>query len=106
MTSPSPAEHRREVLDGLARRYVWWRDPGGPDDDVIIAQVMNLGTWDDIQRLEAVLTVTDLRDAMLKARAGWISPPSWSFWRGRLMAEGCADIPDTPPKRAFHADLL
>lgn len=106
MISSSPDDRRREVLDDLARRYVWWSEDGGPGDDLIIAQVMNLGTYDNIRRLEAVMPPADLRAVMLRAQAGWIGAPSWSFWRGRLLADGCADIPEAPPKRAFHADML
>lgn len=101
-----PVDRRREVLDDLARRYVWWSDDAGAGDDVIVAQVMNLGTYDDIRRLEGVMAPQELRAVMLRARAGWIDARSWGVWRGRLLARGCADIPKTPPKRAFHADLL
>jgi hypothetical protein len=93
-------------LSTIAHRYVWWSKDAGTGDDVIVAQVMNLGTYDDIRRLEAVMAPQELRAVMLRARAGWIDDRSWAFWRGRLLAQGCADIPDAPPKRAFHADLL
>ncbi|MFD2183733.1 hypothetical protein [Rhodoplanes azumiensis] len=104
-TTPA-VDRRRETLDDLARRYVWWSDDAGTGDDVTVAQVMSLGTYDDILRLEAVMAPQDLRAVMLRARAGWIDARSWAFWRGRLLAQGCADIPEAPPKRAFHAELL
>lgn len=53
----------------------------------IIAQVMSIGTDDDIRRLE-------------RAQPGWISERSWEFWRGRLRAAG--PIPEKPPRRSFY----
>jgi len=106
MTVMQPATRRQAVLAELARRYVWWSEDDGPSDDLVIAQVMNLGTYDDIRRLEAVVSPADLRGVMLRARAGWISARSWSFWRGRLETAGCEPLPETPPRRPFHADVL
>jgi hypothetical protein len=41
------------LLRDLSARYIWWRDQYAPSEDRVIAQVMNLGTYDDIRRLEA-----------------------------------------------------
>ena len=52
---------RSALLAEFAARYIWWRDEHPPSDDRIVAQVMNLGTYDDIRRLEAALSPDELR---------------------------------------------
>lgn len=106
MTVAHPAGDRRTLLAEFAARYVWWSEDGGPSDDLIVAQVMNLGTYDDIRQLESVASPAELREVMVRAKAGWISARSWSFWRGRLQAAGCEPLPQSPPRRPFHADVL
>jgi hypothetical protein len=94
------------LLSDFASRYIWWRDPQPPSEDRIIAQVLNLGIYDDIRRLESAYTPQALRAVMLRAQPGWISPRSWSFWRVRLAQRGCAPLPATPPRRAFLDAVL
>jgi hypothetical protein len=98
--------NRSALLASLASRYIWWRDAQPPSDDRIIAQVMNLGTYDDIRRLEAAFGPQELRAVMLRAQPGWIGRRSWNFWRGRLSFAGAGPIPDAPPRRSFYAEVL
>ena len=95
-----------ELIAELARRYVWWSDARSVGDDRVIAQVMELGTYEDIRRIEKAFAPQELRDAMLGAPVGAISERSWDFWRGRLRFAGCAGIPQAPPARPFHAEML
>jgi len=97
---------RTALLSNFASRYIWWRDAEPPSDDRIIAQLINLGTYDDIRRLEAAYAPHDLRAVMLRAQPGWISKRSWSFWRARLAHAGAGPIPEAPPRRSFHAAVL
>jgi hypothetical protein len=43
-----------DVIAEFGRKYLWWAPVGGEphSEDRIIAQVMNLGTYDDILLLE------------------------------------------------------
>jgi hypothetical protein len=92
-----------DLLRAFTTRYIWWRDDHPPSEDRIIAQVMNMGTYDDIRRLEAVCTSSELQQLMLRAQPGWISARSWDFWRGRLRARGVdGQIPEKPPRRSFY----
>jgi hypothetical protein len=100
MTSHAP------MLAELAARYIWWREDRAPSDERIVAQVMNLGTYDDIRRLEEAFGPEDLRAVMLHAQPGWIGERSWEFWRGRLQFAGAMPIPETPPRRSFDAEVL
>jgi hypothetical protein len=96
---------RSRLLASLASRYIWWRDPAPPSDDRTIAQVMNLGTYEDIRRLEHAFGPEELRAVMLRAQPGWIARKSWNFWRARLRRAGEDPIPQAPPRRAFHAEV-
>lgn len=93
---------RSALLAEFKERYIWWRDGAEPSQDRIVAQVMNLGTYEDIRRLEAELGVEELGAVMLRAQPGWIGPRSWNFWRGRLQAQRAMPIPQTPPRRSFY----
>jgi hypothetical protein len=94
------------LLRDFASRYVWWRAEDPPSQDRVIAQVMSIGTWDDIRRLEAAYSPDELRDMLLRAQPGWMSERSWELWRGRLRAAGAGPLPERPPRRSFYATML
>jgi hypothetical protein len=96
-----------ETIAELGRKYLWWKPPGGQrhSDDRIIAQAMNLATYDDILLLEQTVGRARLVEIMLHAEPGWLSDRSWEFWRGRLSFATGAAIPDQAPRRAFHAAM-
>ena len=87
----------------LEKKYFWWEPVAGPRSEArILAQAMDLASFDDVRRLETMLGPHRLADAMLTAEAGWISERSWEFWRGRLRAAG-RRVPEAPPRRSFDA---
>jgi hypothetical protein len=96
-----------ETIAGLGRKYLWWQPVGGQphSEDRIIAQTMNLGTYDDILLLEQAVGRVRLVEIMLHAEPGWIGDRSWEFWRGRLSFATGAAIPGRAPRRAFHAAM-
>lgn len=69
----------------LGRKYLWWRPIGNVPHsaDRVIAQAMNLATFEDVRRMEETLGRDCLTAAMLQAEPGWFSDRSWEFWRGR-----------------------
>jgi len=87
----------------FGRKYIWWKPVGRQphSEDRIIAQTMNLGTWDDILLLEQTVGKSRLVEIMLRAEPGWINDRSWEFWRGRLSFATGAAIPDKAPRRSF-----
>src|SRR5438270_12598085 len=93
------------ILQEFGRKYLWWKPIDGQpfSEDRIIAQTMNLGTYDDILRLEETVGKPRLVEIMLTAQPGWLSERSWEFWRGRLSYATGAAIPGQPPQRSFHA---
>jgi len=93
------------ILAEFARRYLWWEPIGGEpfSEDRVIAQTMNLGTYDDILLLEQTVGWPRLIEIMRRAEPGWLSDRSWEFWRGRLSYAMGEAIPQQPPRREFHA---
>jgi len=89
----------------LERRFFWWEPVGSqPRSHArILAQAMNLASFDDVRRLEKTLGPHRLADAMCEAEPGWIDERSWEFWRGRLALATGRAIPDAPPRRSFDA---
>ena len=98
----------KSLIDKLGRRYLWWQSVDGLpfSEDRVVAQIMNLGTYDDILQLEAALGQAHLVGVMLHAEPGWFSDRSWEFWRGRLSFATGAALPENAPRRAFDAAPL
>ncbi len=93
------------ILGHFCRKYLWWEPVGdrGFSEERVIAQTMNLGTYDDILLLEQTVGKSRLVEIMQRAEPGWLSDRSWEFWRGRLSFATGAAIPHEPPRREFHA---
>jgi hypothetical protein len=91
------------MIAEFGRKSIWWKPVGEQphSEDRIIAQTMNLGTYDDILVLEQTIGQSRLVEIMLRAAPGWISDRSWEFWRGRLSLATAAAIPDKAPRRSF-----
>jgi hypothetical protein len=89
----------------LESRFFWWEPVGSqPRSHArILAQAMDLATFEDVRRLEKTLGPDRLAEAMRKTEPGWISDRSWEFWRGRLALATGQALPDAPPRRSFDA---
>jgi hypothetical protein len=108
MASKHANDDAQELVAELGRKYIWW-DPVGDtphSEERIIAQAMNLGTFDDIRRLEKTLGCERLAEVMLQAQPGWLSDRSWEFWRGRLSLALDRVLPEEAPRRSFDAPAL
>ncbi len=98
----SEKEQEIDTLKRLAGRYIWWKTP---DEAVamparVIAQVMNLGDYEDVQILAKYVGEAALRDVLRHAEAGQFNERSWAYWHYRL---GLADVDHVPamPSRRF-----
>jgi len=89
-------EHDEEILKQLPRRYIWWKSPERAlrSPQRIIAQVMNLGDYEDVQLLANQLGDEALRKALKNAEAGQFNGRSWAYWHYRL---GLSELRDVPP---------
>ena len=85
------------LLRTLARRYVWWLSPDAAlaRPNFITTQVMEMGDYDDVLKLEATLGREALVRALRQAEAGRLSERSWIYWHHRLGVAG-RRIPPLP----------
>ncbi len=60
----------------------------------VIAQVMNIGDYADVQEMAHQLGDEVLRDVLAHAQAGQFCERSWAYWHYRL---GLADVEQIPP---------
>jgi len=91
-----------ELLQG-ATHYIWWEKPTVAirRPPRVIAQVMNIGDFDDVQRLLDVMGKDAFREALTQAEPGWFNERSWTYWCYRLgLAAPGAKVPPMP-RRSF-----
>ena len=97
----APASSNAETLARLARRYGW--DMGAQEardrPAKLILRVMDIGVWEDMLALEAVLGKDFLKDTMAAATAGSLRPKSWNFWAIRLGLYRDGAPPPMPVRR-------
>ncbi len=91
------------LLRQLASKYVWWKTP---DDalamvDRVIAQVMNIGDYEDVQALAEAAGDEVLRDVLTHSQAGQFTPRSWTYWHYRLGLASQVDQVAPMPVRKF-----
>jgi len=98
--------HPSRLLE-LARRYVWWSAPENivaENMPRLIAQVMELGTWEDAHALLDLVGREAFVGVLRRPPLGVFSPRSWVFWHHRL------DLGDAPQletaRRIPHAAQL
>ena len=92
----------QEALKPLASKYIWWKTP---DEAVsmperVIAQVMDIGYYTDVQMLASQVGDDVLREVLAHAEAGQFNERSWAYWHYRL---GLARVNQVPamPVRTF-----
>lgn len=90
-----------EMLKLLARRYIWWKSPEEAvrEPRRVVAQVMNLGDWDDAVAMRQRLGDAALRDALTHAEAGQFNARSWAWWHYRLGLAHTGKVPPLPARR-------
>jgi len=90
-----------EVLKPLASKYIWWKTP---EDAVVIpervvAQVMDIGDYVDIQALVRLVGDDALREVLTHAEAGQFNERSWAYWHYRLGLASVDCVPPLPVRR-------
>ena len=60
----------------------------------VMAQVMNMGDYADVQTLAHQVGDDALRQILVHAQGGQFGPRSWAYWHYRL---GLADVEQVPP---------
>ena len=92
---------KKPELESLASKYVWWKTPVEAVDmpERVIAQVMNIGDYADVQRLAHQVGDDVLRDVIAHAQAGQFNQRSWTYLHYRLGRCGLEATPPLPQRR-------
>ena len=91
-----------EQLKAFAKTYIWWKTPEEAVlyPHLVIARVMDIGTWEDVTLLMEMIPEHGLRERLREAEAGQFRPQSWSYWHYKLgVVERGADVPPLPKRR-------
>lgn len=85
-----------QLIKTLAQKYIWWKPPdeAAEQPERVIAQVMNIGDFDDTRTLIAEVGEAVLADVLRHAEVGQFNPRSWAYWHYRL---GLAEPEQLPP---------
>jgi len=90
-----------ERLRPFATRYVWWKtaEEALRYPERVVAHVMNIGTFEDLQRLDEIVGEEGLRLALSQAEAGQFNPRSWHYWHYRLGLSRPGEVPSLPIRK-------
>lgn len=85
----------KKTLKSLARKYIWWKTPDEAIEmpERVIAQVMNIGDYADVQSMASQVGNEVLCKVLKQAQAGQFNERSWAYWHYRL---GLADVGQVP----------
>jgi hypothetical protein len=85
----------------LASKYIWWKTPDEAlaTPERVMAQVMNMGDYADVQALVYQVGDDALRDVIARAQAGHFGPRSWAYWHYRLGLAGVEQVPPLPTRK-------
>ncbi|HHU2837177.1 TPA: hypothetical protein ACUAII_003946 [Escherichia coli] len=91
----------KESLKPLASKYIWWKTPEEAVvmPERVIAQVMNIGDYSDVQALVSQVGDEVLRDVLTHAEAGQFNDRSWAYWHYRLGLSSVDHVPALPVRR-------
>jgi len=90
-----------DALRRLAAKYIWWKTPeeAVAQPERVIAQVMDIGDYGDVQDLVRRVGEARLRGVVELAEPGWFSERSWTYWHYRLNLAPLGGVPPTPSRR-------
>lgn len=77
-----PAGEENRALHRVAERLVWWQPPevSLQQPQRLIAQVMTLGNWEDVQTVRRVFGDEAFRAVLAEPPAGVFDVRSWTYW--------------------------
>lgn len=89
-----------DVLEPWARKYIWWDTPehAAQRPMRVIAQVMDIGDYNDVQTLIAQVGEPAFRQAIEQAEPGQFHERSWAYWHHRLGLAPLGRIPPAPQR--------
>lgn len=86
------------TLKPWARKYIWWETPDVAASRTlrVIAQLMNIGDYDDVQALLCEVGEAAFKQALAQAEAGQFNERSWAYWHYRLGLARPGQLPPMP----------
>ncbi|MCP5197907.1 MAG: hypothetical protein H6974_14150 [Gammaproteobacteria bacterium] len=96
------ADAKNDLLKRYAARYIWWKTPEEAlrYPTRIIAQVMNIGTFDDTTELTQQFGEETLKQVLAQAEIGQFNGRSWAYWHYRLgITRPDQEVPPLPQQR-------
>jgi hypothetical protein len=89
------------LLTKLAAKYIWWKTPAEAIETParVVAQAMNIGSYDDVQKLAQEAGDDYLRDVLRRAEIGQFNERSWSYWHYRLGMASPGNVPPMPKRQ-------
>ena len=90
-----------KILRPLARKYIWWKttDEALLKPERVIAQIMDVGDYEDMWDLLTCVGKETLREILIHAQAGQFSRRSWVYWHYRLDLATVDQVPDLPMRK-------
>jgi hypothetical protein len=87
-------------LERMAQKYIWWQtvDESIQLPDRIIAQVMNIGLFEDWNDLYTNFNSHELIYILQHAECGWFNNRSWYFWHNSLFGDTLDSVPPLPSR--------
>lgn len=91
----------QESLKPLASKHIWWKTPEEAVliPEQVIAQVMNIGDYSDVQMLASQVGDEALRQVLTHAEAGQFNERSWAYWHYRLGLSSLDHVPAMPVRK-------
>jgi len=98
--TPIPTLQTHPLFHHLAAKYIWWQTPEEAlrRPERVVAQVMELGEFRDVEALAALVGDDMLRQVLQTAEAGWFGPRSWHYWHYRLRLCRAGGVPPLPQR--------
>ena len=74
------------ILHEFAGIYIWWdsAEQAVQQPERVVAQVKDIGEFDDCRILEQEFGVEYLQHVLSIAEPGWFRGRSWSWWHARV----------------------
>lgn len=92
---------KTQAVQAMAKKYIWWQTPveAATWPERVIAQVMNMGDFDDAKFLLESVGDEAFIKALKNAQAGWFNERSWHYWHYRLELCSLEEVPALPTRR-------
>jgi hypothetical protein len=84
-----------------SKKYIWWKTPeeAVKMPERVVAQVMDIGDYEDVQALADMVEDEYLRHVIANAEPGMFSEKSWTYWHYRLGLSKPGQVPPVPQRR-------